>query len=454
MQPLFNFFVAKGINETYIKLTKIKGVIGLIIHVVKPGESIYSIARQYGVSPNKIIQDNELTNPNQLVVGQTLVIIPEDRTHVVSPGESLYTIARKYRVSVEDILDANPNIADPALIYPGQVITIPAAQRKLGTIEVNGYAFPNINREVLAKTLPYLTYLSIFSYQVRPDGSLSSIEDEPLINAAREANVAPLMVITNISEEGGFSSDLARTILRNEEIQDTLLNNIIQILQEKNYYGLDIDFEFIYPEDREFYNNFLRKVVERLRPLGYIITTALAPKYSAQQQGLLYEAHDYPVHGELVDHVILMTYEWGYTYSPPRAVAPINEIRRVLDYAVTVIPRDKILMGIPNYGYDWTLPYVRGTAARTVSNTRAVDLARQEGAEIRFDQTSQSPYFTYYDDQGRQHEVWFEDARSIEAKLRLVNEYGLGGVSYWTIGSYFPQNWLVLSSLYNIEKVI
>jgi spore germination protein len=148
-----------------------------------------------------------------------------------------------------------------------------------------------------------------------------------------------------------------------------------------------------------------------------------------------------------------MTYEWGYTFGPPLAVAPINEIRKVLNYAVTAIPRDKILMGIPNYGYDWTLPYVEGSRAATVTNTGAVDLAVREKAAIQYNDVSKAPYFNYYDDAKKQHVVWFEDARSIEAKLELVDEYDLGGVSYWTINRYFPQNWLVLSSMYDIAKV-
>jgi spore germination protein len=262
------------------------------------------------------------------------------------------------------------------------------------------------------------------------------------------------MVITNLEAGGGFSSDLARTILTNEQVQDTLITNVINNMRAKNYTGLDVDFEYIYPQNREDYNNFLRKVRSRLKPLGYSLTTAVAPKTSADQKGLLYEAHDYPVHGALTDHVILMTYEWGYTYGPPLAVAPINEIRKVLNYAVTAIPRRKIFMGIPNYGYDWTLPYVQGSRASTVSNIGAVDLARREGATIKYDQRSQAPYFNYHDDNGKQHVVWFDDARSIEAKMRLLNQYNLGGASYWTIGRYFPQNWLVLSSLYDVRKII
>ncbi|HEX2925450.1 MAG TPA: LysM peptidoglycan-binding domain-containing protein [Ruminiclostridium sp.] len=424
------------------------------IHVVRSGESIFSISQEYRVPAQKIISDNELTNPEQLVVGQTLVILEGTRRHVVAPGESLYTIARSYKISVRELLAANPQITNPSQLQPGMVITVPPVTYNYGPIVVNGFAFPNIDMEILRKTLPNLTYLSIFSYQVSPDGSLKSIPDEPLIQAARAAKVAPLMSITNIKEGGGFDSDIAHSILTNETAQTNMINNVIRTLRQKNYYGLNIDFEYIYPYDRESYNNFLRRVVRTLRPLGYTVNTALAPKISATQQGKLYEAHDYPVHGALADHVILMTYEWGFTYSAPMAVSPITGVKQVLDYAVTVIPRRKILMGISNYGYDWTLPYQPGTAAATVSNTGAVDLARSRGAVIQYDQTAQAPFFYYYDDNGKEHVVWFEDARSIFARLTLANDYRLGGVSYWTIMKYFPQNWLVLSSIFNIRKVL
>ena len=251
----------------------------------------------------------------------------------------------------------------------------------------------------------------------------------------------------HILEGGSFDSDLAHTILTDMAVQDTMVQNIITTLENKNYYGLDIDFEYIYPEDRENYNAFLRRITETLHPLGYIVTTAVAPKISSTQPGILYEAHDYPVHGRLMDHVIIMTYEWGYTYGPPLAVSPINEVARVLNYAVTAIPPEKILMGMPNYGYDWTLPYTPGTAARTVTNTGAVNLAANVGANIQYDTNSQAPFFNYYDSSGRRHVVWFDDARRINARLELVDRFGLGGVSYWTINSFsissglsFPHN--------------
>ena len=426
----------------------------MIIYTVTPGDSVYSIARKYGVSPSEIIQANRLENPDALVVGQTLVIPGNFTVHTVSAGESMFSIARDYGVSLSALLRANPGITNYERLQIGQTVIVPVRAPKLGTIYVNGYAFPNISMEVLQDTLPYLTYLSIFSYQVRPDGSLITINDTPLIEAARRANVAPMMVITNIEEGASFSSALANSILTNEQVQNTLIENIISVLQSKNYFGLDVDFEYIYPDDRENYNNFMRKLSSSLRALGYILTVALAPKLSADQMGLLYEAHDYPVQGALVDHVILMTYEWGYTYGPAMAVSPANMVARVLDYAVTAIPSEKILMGMPNYGYDWTLPFVQGTAARTLSNTGAVQQALEVGARIRYDTIAQAPFYNYYDSERRRHEVWFDDARSVQARLRLVDEYNLGGVSYWTINRFFPQNWLVLDSMYDVRKVL
>ena len=423
------------------------------IHIVQPGDSIYSIAKKYDLPMQRLIDDNDLEDLPYLIVGQALVVMADEVRHVVRRGETLYGIADDYGVGIRAMLEANPDIADPDIVWAGQVLNIPLSSPKRGVIDVNGYAFPDIGVEVLSKTLPNLTFISIFSHQVRPDGSLAPIPDDRIIKAARAQSVAPLLVITNIKEGGSFDSDLVHTILNDGAVQDRILENVRKTLP-RGYAGLDIDFEYIYPQDRERYNRFVQKAVDLLRPLGYSVSVALAPKLSAGQPGLLYEAHDYPFHGAAVDHVILMTYEWGYTRGPAQAVAPLDKVKQVLDYATSVIPSQKILMGIPNYGYDWTLPFVRGSAARSLSNTEAIRLAARVGAAISFDPQAQAPYFYYYDDQGRSHVVWFEDARSIAAKLELVEAYGLGGVSYWTINRFFPQNWLVLRSMYDVRKTL
>lgn len=133
------------------------------------------------------------------------------------------------------------------------------------------------------------------------------------------------------------------------------------------------------------------------------------------------------------------------------AVAPLPSVRAVLDYAVTEIPPEKIFLGVPNYGYDWPLPFVQGTTrAQSISNQRAIELAIQYGISIRYDKEAQSPTFQYTDARGTVHEVWFEDARSMRAKLSLIAEYGFLGAGYWNIMRPFSQTWLTLAALYDI----
>ena len=134
------------------------------------------------------------------------------------------------------------------------------------------------------------------------------------------------------------------------------------------------------------------------------------------------------------------------------AVAPLNQVRRVVEYALTEIPASKIDLGIPNYGYDWPLPYERGvTKAATIGNVQAVRIAVEQGAEIEFDSLAQSPYFRYSTG-GTEHEVWFEDVRSLGAKFGLMEEYGLHGCGYWQVMEWFRANWLLLRDLFYIEK--
>ena len=349
----------------------------MIIYTVKPGDSVYSIARRYGLNPNKIISDNGLNRPNELIVGQNLVLLSNKFTYTVKNGDTLGDIAVMFDSTVDELLRFNPTIINPDDIYVGFQINIPSLSPTGKSVDVNGYALPNISDDVLKRTLPYLTYISIFSYMVTRDGNLMGLDDERIIQTALQFGVAPLMVITNFEEGDGFSSDIANAIFVSEDKQDILISNILNVLREKGYYGLNIDFEYILPQDRELYNNFLRKITDVMHQNGYIVTTAIAPKISDNQQGLLYEAHDYAAHGEIVDKVIIMTYEWGYTYGPPLAVAPIGPVTEVLEYAITRIPSEKILMGMPNYGYDWKLPFVQGeSVAKTLTLNGAIDLAR------------------------------------------------------------------------------
>ena len=374
--------------------------------------------------------------------------------YIVRAGDSLYAIARRFGTTVEELTRLN-QIADPSRLVIGQSLLVPGpAEDVREQIEVNAYVYPTVQQSVLTETMPYFTTLCPFSHSVTAEGELRPIADERLIQAAYAGQTAPLLTITNLGETGGFSSDLAHTVLTDEGVQARLLDNVVSQIREKDYYGLNINFEYIYPFDRDSYSQFVNRVSQRLHPLGCPVSTAIAPKESADQQGLLYTAHDYEAHGKYADRVILMTYEWGYTYGAPQAVSPVDRIRRVLDYAVTAMPAGKILMGFSNYAYDWTLPWKQGTAARVLSNAGAQELAASRWAEIRYDSTAEAPYFHYTDTSNRRHVVWFEDARSIRARLRLVGEYGLGGISLWTADRLWRPIYALLESMYSVEKII
>jgi spore germination protein len=423
----------------------------MFIHVVGPGETLYRIAQKYGVSIDSLIENNGLTDPNMLVIGQTLIIIKENTEYVVQSGDTLSKIAGRFSIPVEVLYQAN-DLSSNAVIYPGDVLKIVFTDPEKREMEINGYVYPEVDIETLKLMLPQLTYLSIFAYPVQADGNLIAIEDENLIKEARNYRVAPMMVIANITD-GTFSSDIASSILNNEMIQDRLIENILTLLKAKNYYGLDIDFEYLYPKDRKAYNRFLQKITTKLHQEGFIVTTAIAPKTSAEQLGLLYEAHDYPAHGRIVDHVIIMTYEWGYLWSEAMPVAPIDRVEEVISYAVREIPSEKILMGIPNYGYDFNVPKIEDVPARLITNYEAIEIAKREGVGISFDRETMSPFFTYIEN-GNQREVHFEDAKSIKAKIMLALEYNLGGFSIWTIMSYFRPMWLLFDYYLKTKKVI
>lgn len=424
------------------------------IHTIERGQSLYGIAQAYGTTVKDIIEANELPNPNDLVVGQSLVIPIIGSFYWVKSGDTLWSISRLYGISYQELARVN-QISPNQSLRVGYRLYIPPRRRVRA--EFNGYVEPRGNTVAPAlenaarEAGPFLTYLAPFSFQVLRDGSLK----EPLLNdfpaIARANNNVLMMVLTN-QENDQFSDELGRIILNDMTIQDRLLNNIVTTAKKYGFRDIHFDFEFLRPIDREAYNRFLRKAKARFNQEGWLLSTALAPKKSATQKGAWYEAHDYKAHGEIVDFVVIMTYEWGYSGGPAMAVSPIGPVREVLEYAITEMPANKILMGQNLYGYDWTLPFVQGTTARAVSPQQAISIAATNNVPIQYDTKAQAPFFNYTATDGKRHEVWFEDARSIQAKFDLIKELGLRGMSYWKLGLAFPQNWLLIRENFNVVK--
>ena len=345
----------------------------------------------------------------------------------------------------------NPNLSGSDQLYPGQVLVTQLEQSRTRSAFVGGYAYPYVQESVLRGILPFAGALMPFTYGFTPEGALVPMDDERLLALAGEYGVRPFLHLSTLTAAGTFSAAQAAVVLRSEALQQTLAEAVLQKMQEKGYMGLDVDFEYLGRELAEAYAQFLSRLHGLLAPYGLPLIAALAPKTSADQPGTLYEGYDYAAVASACDAVLLMTYEWGYTYGPPMAVAPIGAVRRVVEFALTQMEPGKILLGFPNYAYDWTLPFTAGaTRAQSIGNEAAPLLAAQYGAEIQFDEQAQTPYFTYLDEAGQPHEVWFEDARSALAKFGLLTEYGLLGLGYWNFMRPFAAGFSLQNYLFSI----
>ncbi|WP_170008455.1 LysM peptidoglycan-binding domain-containing protein [Bacillus fonticola] len=416
-------------------------------YTVQPGDSLYRIANRHGTTVARIIARNNIANPDRIQVGDSLVI--PVRLYRVEAGDSLWSIAQRTDTSVDRIQALNNVQANRLQI--GQRLLLPQPRKPI--TEVNAYSteLTEEGAQEIRELGNLLTYASPFAYVFNEQGKLNSINDEPLLRAIRETNTVPMMSITNFTASNP-GTEVASTILGSPEKQQTLIQSIRDVARRKRYAGVNVDFENVAPADKENYNDFLRRLQEATANDDFFVSTAVAPKTSAEQKGVLYEAIDYPAHGEITDFVVLMTYEWGYRLGPPRAISPVDQIRRVLDYAVSVMPPEKLFLGFQIYARDWTLPFQKGDEAETFSVEEAVHRAIQYGVPIQYDEKAQSPYYRYRDEQGVEHEVWFEDARSAKAKFDLVTEYGLKGVSYWVLGYPFPENWELLDQMFRVRK--
>lgn len=358
------------------------------------------------------------------------------RIYVVRAGDTPESVARRFSRTAAEVAAINA-LRDPTRLTPGLALAIPA-EETLAREErvVNAYAFPTLRAEEAAAQMESFSLFCPFGCAVTVGGELREIGDGPLAAAARRGGAAPLLTVTNRGEDGSFSADRAHALFSDSAAQETLLSRLLERLEEKEMRGVNFHFAYVYPFDREGCSAFLRRASEALHRAGKLVTTALEPKESEISGGIGAAAQDYAVHGACSDWVTLMSYDWGYAYSAPQAVSPVDRIRRVLDYAVERIPRQKLLLGCSNYAYNWTLPWREGEAAQLMSNSAAMNLAISRGAEIRYDPVAAAPFFRYTDPAHIRHEVWFEDARSVKARLALVEEYALGGVSYWTVN--FP----------------
>ena len=426
------------------------------IYVVKPGDTISSIANMFGVTTDNLILENELTEPSQIVPGQMIVIVHPTQTHTVLEGESLGSIAALYNITISELLRNNHFLADMQYIYPELELNI--SFNRTARIETYGYTNSFINRDLLAKTLPYLTYLPIFNYIINVDGEIiQDGQDDDIIEMATQYGVLPLLHLSTITVQGEFDIVTTYKVLIEEDLQDIIIENTLNIMRIKGYYGVIISAQYINEQNQYLFYNYARRFSERLDQEGFQTLITINAGISSVEDGVLFEVIDYETMSDAVDSILFLKYMWGLDVIPPGPLVSVRNQDLFLDYVLSQTDPENIVVGFPTFGYNWELPYITGYSdSGFLTRNNVISLAENVGAQIQFDEISQNSYFYYEDENGNTYRylVWFVNPKTADSLIKLVLEKGIDKVGIWNIMFFFAPLWLVLNSQYEIVKYL
>lgn len=270
-------------------------------------------------------------------------------------------------------------------------------------------------------------------------GVISGLVPTNQITYANSNGINAYAMITN-----NFDGNIAKTLLESSTNRQALINNTISSLKTNGYKGVNIDLEGVFYYDRSYYTTFMNEIYNALKPLGYTVTVSVPAKTSDSPTDGWSGAYDYTQLAQYADELVLMTYDEHYPGGTPGAIASIGWVENVIKYAITVIPKEKLLLGTAAYGYDWSSNGTKG-----LSIAGAYNLASSYGVTVQWDATSKTPYFNYTDTSGIAHSVWFENSTSLGYKLDLVNSYGLSGIAIWRLGLENSDYWSTIKTKFN-----
>lgn len=429
----------------FLLLSPVLTTYALIVYEVKPGDSLNNISIQYKLNVKSFAKLNGLDRNDKLVIGQSMII--PGSTYYVRQGETLWDIAFRHSININYLKNKNNLSSD--VVLPGQKLTIPSSPKT--TIWTGTYLIPKdkkSNKWMIDYYKKSLTSVFIFEFHPTSKGELVKVNENESNKIAWKKHIIPYATLTNISKKG-FDPNLVHQLLSNETLRKKLVNNIYTLLDKNDYKGISIDFESLTPEDRDNLNLFIKELSEKLHRTNMEVLMAMPPK-EAEHIPQFYDAYDYYTLGKYVDKMFLMTYNWHWPNSSSGPIAPLDEVRKTLQYAVSIVPKSKLLLGIPQYAYDWP---ITGEKRKGVaySTQNAIKMYKKYESEVYFNQETSSPAFRYTDIIGIQHEVWFEDPRSLLAKFHLVKEFDLAGLGCWHLGITMPQTEKILLNEFKIR---
>jgi spore germination protein len=422
----------------------------MAVHVVGTGENLWSISKLYHVSIHSIVSINGLSSTTAIVPGLALYI-PDNslpiRAYRIKTGDHVWKLAQQFNSNLSLISVANPGI-DINHLRIGQVINIPSSiQLQITTL---GFIVPSEETTTLSMVdslSSQLSYLAIVNYSFTEEGyAFRVIEDSAIITKCKQVNITPLLMIRNFTAEG-FSSELAGKVLGNSTYQENLVASIVNLTTQGGFGGVSLDLEFIPPANRNDFSLFLEKLKEQLG--GLLLHVNVHAKAADLPTNRIVGAYDYKAIGNAVDLMAVMTIDYGYPGGPPDPISPIGWVEQVINYALTQVNRQKLLMAMALYGYD---KVVTTNETQALSVFAAQNQAIVKGAPIQFDNTAKSPWNRYWSGTN-QHVVWFEDIRSYIEKYYLIDIYKLVGTTFWQISLPAPQNWAYVSKNITVLKI-
>ncbi len=345
------------------------------------------------------------------------------------------------------------------LLFVGAVallVTVPrmfAAETRPSTLVVGSLPFWNLTEgpNVVLANRGSFNEVSPWIYGIATNGEIVAQVPERAAETAagmeklRKSGIRLVPTIANVTN-GQWAYEPVAAMLHDPAAMTRHVNDIVTLVQREGYDGIDIDYEDLRAADREAFTTFVTRLGEALHAEDKVLSVAVFAKTSDAGEDERNAAQDFVAIGEAVDEVRVMAYDYHWSASTPGPVAPITWVREVLTFAKTQISPDKIVLGIPVAGYDW----VDGRG-EPVSWLQSYGRTKAYGATLQYDRLSQSPSFRYTDEQGRAHEVWFENAESTTAKLEAAKEAEIRGVYVWMFGDEDDRTWAQLRNVLPVD---
>ncbi len=451
-----------------------------IDYTVKAGDSLYQIAVNNNTTPKSIKTLNDLTS-DDLSIGQTLkipvyteVVVKADRANVrTGPGKGYNIIAQMrtgaklavegirgnwYKVQLYD--GTNGWISDSLVTFNAYGDELPVS-RIIGyyTLE-EGPSLPSSYKSFVSNRSA-LSQLALFLFRISESnpttiekfGKFSDREIEKLVQLAHDQNIKIMPVVHNLLYKKGDtepSKKVVQTLVSSEENRRAFALNLVKLIEKYNFDGVDIDIEDVYIEDADKLTLLYQTIGEELHKKGYFFSASVPSRASDELVNPFSDPFNYAEIGKAVDQFIVMLYnEFGWPGSPAGPAVTAGWMKKVMTYAKTRIPPEKLVSAISVFGFDFNLDTDKSTY---VTYDMAMKLKKKHNAEVQFDEERQTPFFRYKDEEGNQHEVWFENEQSIEAKIRLANELGVQGVALWRLGMEDPAIWNMINDKIIVER--